>query len=232
MQEIVRKAGVRYWRGLSTYKEPLSLSTKVFWKPHVSDFDEICTRCALWCKNSKHSVKILASICGCQGDGLRDFGHFGAIWPWKCIENSVNLYMENFFLCAVMNQTCIIRALPLGGHPIGNGFVRPSICLSVNTGSDTINWVVFNVQLSYFLHRCRMARGRYLYILGSKVKVTTELCQHFGSDMITWVVFNVQLSYLIHRRKMARVRYLYILGSKGLRSRSQRNFVNTLVLKQ
>ena len=50
----------------------------------------------------------------------------------------------------------------------------------------------------------------------SKVKVTTELCQHFGSDTITWVlVFNVQLSYFMHRCRMARGRYLYMLGSKG-----------------
>ena len=63
-------------------------------------------------------------------------------------------------------------------------------------GSNTITWVVFNVPLSYFIHRCRMARGRYLYILGSKVKATTELCQHFGSDTITLVVFNVQISYI------------------------------------
>ena len=78
-----------------------------------------------------------------------------------------------------------------------------------------ITWVVFYVQLSYFIHRCRMVRGRYLYILGSKVKVTTELCQRFGSDTITWVVFNVQLSYFIHRCRMVWERYLYILGSKG-----------------
>ena len=38
-------------------------------------------------------------------------------------------------------------------------------------------------------------RGRHLYIFRSKVKVTTELCQHFGSYTITWVVFNIQISY-------------------------------------
>ena len=112
-------------------------------------------------------------------------------------------------------------------------------------------WVVFNIQLSYFIHRCRMARGRYLFILGSKgqghnrtlstlwfwhydlssfqrtafifhtkmqdgerkmllhfwvkrskVKVTTELCQHFY----------VQLSYLIHRYRMARHSGVEIAG--------------------
>ena len=67
------------------------------WKRHVSDFDEICTRCALWCKNLKTSVKILVLISGCHGDGLRDFGHFGVIWPWKCMKNAVNLHVENFF---------------------------------------------------------------------------------------------------------------------------------------
>ena len=170
---------------------------------------------------------------------------------------------------------------------------RSSTELCQHFGSDTITWVVFNVQLSYFIHRCRMVRGRYLYIFGSAVqrsKVTTELCQHFGSDTITWgsfqrtafiiiisyidgrwweedtytfsgqkvkdqghngtlwtlwfwhnnfgsdtitwVVFNVQLPYFIHRYRMARGRYLYILGSKGQCSRSQQNFVNTLVLTQ
>ena len=81
--------------------------------------------------------------------------------------------------------------------------------------SDTITELVFNIHLSYFIHRCRMARGRYLYILRSKVKVTTELCQHFGSNTITGLVFNVQLSYFIHKCRMVRGRYLYILGSKG-----------------
>ena len=75
---------------------------------------------------------------------------------------------------------------PLGGRHIGIRFV----CLSVRQhfGSDTITWVVFNVHLSFFIHRCEVKR--------SKVKDTTELCQHFGSDTITWVIFNVQLSYL------------------------------------
>ena len=44
-----------------------------------------------------------------------------------------------------------------------------------------------------------MVRGRYLYTLRSKVKVTTELCQHVGSDTITWIVFNIEFSYFIHR---------------------------------
>ena len=35
-------------------------------------------------------------------------------------------------------------------------------------------------QRTSFIHRCRMAKGRYLYILGTKVKVTTELCQLFS----------------------------------------------------
>ena len=62
-------------------------------------------------------------------------------------------------------------------------------------------------------------RGRYLNILGSKVKVTTELYQHFGSDTITLVVFNVQLSYFIHRCRMMREMYIVplyfeVMGSK------------------
>ena len=39
----------------------------------------------------------------------------------------------------------------------------------------------------------------YFWVKRSKVKVTTELCQHFCSDTITGVVFNVQLSYFIHK---------------------------------
>ena len=45
-------------------------------------------------------------------------------------------------------------------------------------------------QLSYFIHRCRMARGIYLYISRSKVKVTADLCQHFGSDIIHNILSN------------------------------------------
>ena len=44
--------------------------------------------------------------------------------------------------------------------------VRTELCQHL--GSDTITLVVFSVELSYFIHRCRMVRGRYLYILGSK----------------------------------------------------------------
>ena len=40
-------------------------------------------------------------------------------------------------------------------------------------GSDTITSVGFDIHFSYFIHRCRMVRRRYLYILrsgGSKFK--------------------------------------------------------------
>ena len=52
-------------------------------------------------------------------------------------------------------------------------------------GSDTITcqWVVFNIQLSYLMHRCRMVRQRYLYLFGVKrlkVNVTSELYQRYG----------------------------------------------------
>ena len=92
--------------------------------------------------------------------------------------------------------------------------VKVTMILCQHFGSDTITWVLFNIQLSYFIHRCRIVRRRYLYIFGSKVKVTMELCQHFGSDTITSVIFNIQLSYFIHRCRMVRGRYLCILGSK------------------
>ena len=85
--------------------------------------------------------------------------------------------------------------------------VKPKLCQ--HFGSDTITWVVFNVQPSYFIHRWRM-----MWSWGPKVKVTPKLCQNFGSDTITWVVFNVQLSYFIHRWRMVRGRYQCILGSK------------------
>ena len=120
----------------------------------------------------------------------------------------------------------LIRAPKLGRRPIGIRFVCPSVCLSVNIlVSDTITWVIFNVQLSYFIHRCRMWEEDTYTFWGPKVKVTTELCQQFGSDMITLLVFNVQLSYFIHRWRMVKGRYLYILGSKGQRSWSQLNFI-------
>ena len=44
---------------------------------------------------------------------------------------------------------------------------RNQVCPSVDT-SDTITWLVFNLKLSYFIPWCRMARGRYLYILEFK----------------------------------------------------------------
>ena len=37
----------------------------------------------------------------------------------------------------------------------------------------------------------------HLRIKRSKVKITTELCQHFCSITITWIVFNIRLSYFI-----------------------------------
>ena len=113
-----------------------------------------------------------------------------------------------------------------GGRPVGIRFVRQSV--RQHFGSYTITWVVLKVQLSYFIHRCRMAREDTYTFWSPKVKVTTELRQHFGSDTITWVVFNVQFSYFIHRCRTARGRYLYILGRKGQRPRSQRNIVNSL----
>ena len=82
-------------------------------------------------------------------------------------------------------------------------------------GSDAFTWEVFNVHLSYFIHtsRCMMVRGRYLYILRSKVKITDELCHYICSDKITWVIFNKQLLHFIHSCWLVRGRYLYILRS-------------------
>ena len=65
----------------------------------------------------------------------------------------------------------------------------------------------------YIIHRWRMVRGRYLYILGAKG-------QEYNRTLSTlWFwhdkVFNEQLSYFIHRCRMVRRRYLCILGSKG-----------------
>ena len=95
--------------------------------------------------------------------------------------------------------------------------VKVTTELCQHFGSDTITWVLFNVQLWNFIHRCRMMRGKYLYILRAMVKVSTELCQHFGTEIITWVLFNIQLSYIIHRCRIVREIYLYILrsGSKS-----------------
>ena len=102
--------------------------------------------------------------------------------------------------------------------PIHFGVKRSKVKIATELchpfGSDTITWVDFNVQLSYFIQMQHGERKIPIH-LWSKVKVTSELCQHFGSDTIIWLVFNVQLSYFLHRCRMVRGRYLYILGSKG-----------------
>ena len=97
--------------------------------------------------------------------------------------------------------------------------VKVTTELCQHFGSDTITGVVLNIQLSYFIHRCRMVSGRYLYILGSKGQGHnwTLSTLWFWHDNLS--SFNVQLSYFIsyfiNRCRMVRGRYLYILGSKG-----------------
>ena len=80
-------------------------------------------------------------------------------------------------------------------------------------GSGTITWVVFSIQLSYFIHICRMVRGRYLYILGSKGQ------GHNGTLSTLWDWHNNLSSFqrtdFIHRYRMVREMYLYILRSGG-----------------
>ena len=112
--------------------------------------------------------------------------------------------------------------------------VKVTTELCQHFGSDRNSWVVFNIQLSYSIHICKIMRGTSLheidtYIFWSqKVRVTIEICHHLGSDTKTWVVLNIQLSYLIHRCSMVRPRYLFFLGSKG----QELNFVNTLDLRR
>ena len=96
-------------------------------------------------------------------------------------------------------------------------------------GSETIvwSWIVSKVQISYFIQRCRILRGRNLCILGSNVRSQRSRSQlnnvNTGSDTITLVVFNVQLTYFKLRCRMVRGRYIYILGSKGQIQRPQLN---------
>ena len=110
---------------------------------------------------------------------------------------------------------------------MGITFVHQSICLSVNTwfkhfGSESMTWVVFNVQLSYFIHRCRMVRESYLYILQFKGQchngtLSTLLFWH---DSWRLVCFDKWLSNCSHRCCMVRGRYLYNIRSGIQRSRS------------
>ena len=79
-------------------------------------------------------------------------------------------------------------------------------------GSDTITWVVFNVQISY-IDPGWWEEDAYTFGI-KRSRSQMNYCKHFGSDTITWVVFNVQFSYFKHRCRMVRGTYLYILGSK------------------
>ena len=48
---------------------------------------------------------------------------------------------------------------------------RSQLDLCQHFGSDMITGGVFSAELSYFIHRCKMVRERYLYILRSNVSL-------------------------------------------------------------
>ena len=81
-----------------------------------------------------------------------------------------------------------------------------------------VTWVVFNIRLSYFIHRCRMWEEDTFTFFGPKVKVTNwtlSTLEFWHNNFSTNVVFNVQLPYFIHSCGMVRGRYLYSLWSKS-----------------
>ena len=63
--------------------------------------------------------------------------------------------------------------------------------------SDIITYLVFDIQISYFIHRCRMAREDIYTFCGQKVNEQIHN-QHFSSLTITEIVFSKQLSYFMH----------------------------------
>ena len=98
------------WKGFLANRKHLTIiickDPKVYYrarKRHVSDFDEICTRCVFWGKNSK-KVSIL-SISGCHGNQLFDFGHFGAILTWKMHKYSLTVPGNTFYWIAEIIRT-------------------------------------------------------------------------------------------------------------------------------
>ena len=48
-----------------------------------------------------------------------------------------------------------------------------------------VTWLVFNLQLSYFTHECKMERRRYLYILGSKEQRSMSQLIYFNLLVLT-----------------------------------------------
>ena len=89
-----------------------------------------------------------------------------------------------------------------------------------------ITCIVFNIHLSYFIHRCRMVRERYLYIFGSKFKILNRylsltilhLCiNHFCNNKCRAFIFHICIffcgrTFLCPRHKMARGHLVFALS--------------------
>ena len=63
----------------------------------------------------------------------------------------------------------------------------------------------------YLIHRCRMTRGRYLYILGPKINNWTLSTTSFWHNNLS-SFWHTAFIYFIHRCRTVRGRYLCILG--------------------
>ena len=90
--------------------------------------------------------------------------------------------------------------------PYSNHRVSPSICPSVcpiTIFCNVISWVNLNAELSYFVYRCLMGRGRHLYTLKAIAQRTRSqwyLCTFFYHDcnVISWVILKPELLLFIH----------------------------------
>ena len=91
--------------------------------------------------------------------------------------------------CKMVRGRCRLYILVSRGH-----MSRSKLTLSTLWfWHDNFNSFQLKLQISY-VNICRMVRGRYPNVLGSKRKCQNWLCQHFGSDTFTWLVFSIQLS--------------------------------------
>ena len=94
------------------------------------------------------------------GQMVKGQGHFwtlSTLWFWH---NSLSSFQRTPFIFYTYMQDGE-RKIPI--H-VGVKRSKPKVTTEIcqHYGSDTITWVVFNIQLSYFINRCRMVRGRYL----------------------------------------------------------------------
>ena len=138
-----------------------TLSTLWFWHNNLSSFQR--TAFIFSYINAGWQEEDTFTFWGQKVKGQGHNGSLPTLWDWH---NTSNL---GSFQCTAF----ILSYIDAGWQEKGtytflgqNVKVTSELCQ--HFGSDTITWVFFNVQLSYSIHRCRMVRGRYLYILGSK----------------------------------------------------------------